>query len=233
MKRVVADWPCTLQEWDRQEAEISAMANAGTTSGKPCSKLSRSVPEPVAAIAFALEFGCTEVLPAAFYTLSRIPINCDWDRARPPGESSVRLARWSMLESHNFIRFLRGCSALDSYCERQRNPYLTPLLSVDCEAKEEDSEDEDDDWFETPCRDYLAQLFDAIWTSTPLRDPLRSLKDLAEPERFRSTIKKCPEGLCWPCQGKLRRWMVAERKREWAALVGYFELGDLCQPPAL
>ncbi|RDX49488.1 hypothetical protein OH76DRAFT_533859 [Lentinus brumalis] len=54
VRRVVADWPCTLQEWVRQEAEISAMANAGTTSGNPCSKLSRSVPEPVAAISFCL-----------------------------------------------------------------------------------------------------------------------------------------------------------------------------------
>ncbi|KAI0692925.1 hypothetical protein C8T65DRAFT_562141, partial [Cerioporus squamosus] len=115
VKKVVADWPCTLQEWDRQEAEINAMTNPSATSGKDRRKFSRSVPEPVAAIAFAIEFGCTEILPAAFYTLSRISIVMDWDRTKPPGYSSSRLARWSMLDSPHFIRYLRGCHALDHY----------------------------------------------------------------------------------------------------------------------
>ncbi|KAI0692927.1 hypothetical protein C8T65DRAFT_744940 [Cerioporus squamosus] len=117
---VVADWPRTLEEWNRQEAEIRAMRSDRASSMKR-DNFSRLVPEPAAAIAFALEFGCTEILLAAFYTLSCISITNDWDRAAPHAlDSYLRLAGWSMLESRELLRFMRGCDALEKYCDEKR-----------------------------------------------------------------------------------------------------------------
>ena len=73
-----ADWPRTLAEWDRLEAEIDYMMEEhqddknedyyGRVDGL---FLDQRLPEPAAAIRLALEFGIPSILPAAFYTLAQ------------------------------------------------------------------------------------------------------------------------------------------------------------------
>ena len=60
-------------EWDIQQAEINAIKqtilSVTTVDGEGVDRsqlLSDRIPEPVSAIAFAREFGCTKILPAAF-----------------------------------------------------------------------------------------------------------------------------------------------------------------------
>ncbi len=82
MQKVKEDWAITLEDWDRREAEIEAMRSVKLISGAPTSSskpLAQSVPEPPSAIRFALEFGCPEILPAAFYQLSLTDATHDWD----------------------------------------------------------------------------------------------------------------------------------------------------------
>ena len=73
VQKVKEDWPLTIADWDRRQREVEAMRSVELTSGAPQSSskpLVHCVPEPASAIRFASEFGCPEILPAAFYQLS-------------------------------------------------------------------------------------------------------------------------------------------------------------------
>ena len=117
IQQVISDWPTTLQEWDIRDAEIQAIrkaADADTTS-KARKEL---VPEPVAAILFAEEFGCRQILPAAFYQLAQTKLSHNWDDEgikRDSWMESLPLARWSLLEKENLVRCLQIFQALDDY----------------------------------------------------------------------------------------------------------------------
>lgn len=78
--QVVADWPITIHDWDRQQAEFDAIRkqlSAALAEGGPRTFLADLIPEPASAIAFAREFNCPEILPAAFYRLSTMNISSD------------------------------------------------------------------------------------------------------------------------------------------------------------
>ena len=63
LARLAHDWPTTLADWDRREAE------ATDASGRYAPR--DAYAHPVLAINLALELGVPEVLPSAFYDLSR------------------------------------------------------------------------------------------------------------------------------------------------------------------
>ena len=111
VSRIKEDWPLTIEDWDRRGAEIEAMRSVELTSGDraPSSKpLAHSVPEPASAIHFAREFGCTEILPAAFYQLSITDANRDWDKPDSYDAHHDLPARWSLLETSDLLHVLRG-----------------------------------------------------------------------------------------------------------------------------
>ncbi len=225
IKKVVADWPRTLEEWNRQEAEIRAM-RADRAWSMTRDNFSRVVPEPAAAITFALEFGCTEILPAAFYTLSCIDISHDWDRAQPRGGTYFRLARWSMLESRELLRFLRGCDALEKFCNEKRTRpdiAIERILDARCRMDPEVLNDGTEP-LPTPCEAYLLSMFSVLWRAG-LRDPLQSLQDSLNSECFPRSLKA--RSLCSNCYSNLHEWVPKERKRVWDNLATYFELSDL------
>lgn len=63
LARLVHDWPATLAEWDRREAAATDATGRYTPRD--------AYAHPVLAINLALELGIPEVLPSAFYDLSR------------------------------------------------------------------------------------------------------------------------------------------------------------------
>lgn len=121
IQHVTEGWPTTLHEWDVREGEASAI----TTSLARTNRLSRRrsigpyladvVPEPASAIMFAQEFGCHEILPAAYYQLARISVKADLDNRN--ANHSQRLARWSALDNSSLLRHLHGREALEEYSE--------------------------------------------------------------------------------------------------------------------
>ncbi len=105
VQQIVSDYPTTLEEWDIRDAEIQATRKA--VFAQKTTKLSRIIPEPVAAIIFAQEFGCPQILPAAFYQLAQINFKDAWedlDEEVPPWMNSIPAARWSLLEKDNLVR---------------------------------------------------------------------------------------------------------------------------------
>ncbi|KAI1782984.1 hypothetical protein LXA43DRAFT_848584, partial [Ganoderma leucocontextum] len=118
VQQVCEDWPATLDEYDVKQSEIDtlrAVAASSSTTFKYTpdgGRLADVIPEPASAILFAQEFGCRQILPAAFYRLSLIPLEHDWSE---PGHTRKPLARWSMLDRENLVRCMRGCQKLSEY----------------------------------------------------------------------------------------------------------------------
>lgn len=71
VRHVCEDWPTTLDEYDIQQAELDmflqvARANPFPKYTPDRGRMADTIPEPASAILFAQEFGCREILPAAF-----------------------------------------------------------------------------------------------------------------------------------------------------------------------
>ncbi len=70
MRHVISDWPCTLAAWDASEGEANAIRDTykrSVVSNPHAVRFADQIPEPAAAIVFAREFACPEILPAVFY----------------------------------------------------------------------------------------------------------------------------------------------------------------------
>src|SRR5262249_27675983 len=114
-----SDWPIELADWDRLEllTEQLAVPHRSSPDGRVNELyLQDRLPEPVAAIKLARECDLPQILPAAYYQLSRIPHEHDWDKYHPnPSTGSaaprvipdLRTARWSMLETEDLHRLLQ------------------------------------------------------------------------------------------------------------------------------
>ncbi|GLB35635.1 hypothetical protein LshimejAT787_0212000 [Lyophyllum shimeji] len=66
------DWPLTLQAWDEREAFYSRRLK-----NSPGSTMDDVAPEPASVIRLAREFE-SQILPVAFYHLSRLPVNATY-----------------------------------------------------------------------------------------------------------------------------------------------------------
>lgn len=121
------DWPQSLWQWDRLEAEVQATVvswedefSSTGVLGYPDDHL----PEPASAILLARSCNIPTILPAAFYHLSRLSIHNDRHSSRQKlstQESSSyhdclkegqRTANWELLSTPDYISLLRGRAAL-------------------------------------------------------------------------------------------------------------------------
>jgi hypothetical protein len=78
---VEVDWPQMLWQWDRLEAEISAMEETWYEEhgcALSCEDLDDQLPEPASAIQLTWECHIPSILPAAFYHLSHLSIHNNW-----------------------------------------------------------------------------------------------------------------------------------------------------------
>ncbi|KDQ49678.1 hypothetical protein JAAARDRAFT_143067 [Jaapia argillacea MUCL 33604] len=114
VKHIEADWPSTLSDWDVLEDHIESMKRRNRTSDPI---FDAQLPEPAAAIRLARECDIPGILPAAFYHLSRIHPEMDWDECRSvtvPLEllsnlrKGERSARWDLLDKRDLMRLLHG-----------------------------------------------------------------------------------------------------------------------------
>ncbi|PIL26916.1 hypothetical protein GSI_10054 [Ganoderma sinense ZZ0214-1] len=241
VQKVQDDWPLTLEDWDRREAEIEVMGYAEYTSGAlPSSRkpLAQAVPEPASAIHFALEFGCPQILPAAFYQLSRTDVTDDW--ADPVSYSSnwMTPARWSLLEAPDLLRHLRGGKRLLQYTASvPRDVTFTAVLCEACLPWWEDAavheevrwEIEDGrDAEEYPCYALLVRIFAAVFRETTpgVRDPLKALKECVDYEKIPEIARgsSSTKRLCSGCDWAFREWVPQARQELWRKLPEYFDV---------
>ncbi|KAM5546271.1 hypothetical protein V8D89_000397 [Ganoderma adspersum] len=235
--QVVADWPTTLHEWDVLQSEIAAIWKLALTAANPPfgrlpddGAFSDLIPEPVAAIRFAQEFGCPQILPAAFYTLAHISLKADWRLREHPGDPPDRaakrnaLARWAMLGEENLLRCLRGFQELDEYF-----PPIRTFLCERCRPPE----DEDEVALDVSGAGCYAALYRMISTMGAARrgskrDPIALLLQCVElrdeAEGIDRRVGRGSDSLCEECWDTFVEEALVEREKVWNSLPLYFSL---------
>ncbi|KAH8111510.1 hypothetical protein DFH11DRAFT_1793750 [Phellopilus nigrolimitatus] len=141
---IEADWPSTLEDWDRFNAYVKRAPR-----GSEGASSMGSQPEPASALVLARRFAIARVLPVALYDLSRTRPSGDWDDecARADAESpdrnakrrrmrlssgtcassgpectplpSTRLARWRLLSAEYLLIMLRGRDRLECFIKEE------------------------------------------------------------------------------------------------------------------
>ncbi|EIW56205.1 uncharacterized protein TRAVEDRAFT_50686 [Trametes versicolor FP-101664 SS1] len=231
IKRVVSDWPCTLAAWDASEGEANAILKHRVLSGTNTGRFVDQIPEPAAAIAFAREFGCTEILPAAFYQLCRINIKEDFEQTDHSYLKYKRLARWSLLDLENITRYLHGREELRTYCKYIRRAFdegeplfygCIPYWAFpDCPWV---VPEEEKDRSERPCYAFAERILQLAWPEDEECDPLDGLLRLLDYESLPEVKKGYPKGFCEKCGWEFGEWLRRNRQGLWNRLPQLFHL---------
>ena len=203
------------------------------------------LPEPASAIRFAVEFGCEEILPAAFYQLARTSIGDDWDA---PYRLLHCPARWSLLTGDDFHRYVLGCARLRGMLVRQydlrRIEFLVrDFVGTECDSYDdgrknyrfilsscEDMDDDDSGSTVHPCLDTIQE---ALSNEFGLRrlvgdlDPLAwYLKCLDYKKSFvQIGYRNREEAPCPDCHERLLQYVTKQRRDIWDSLKDTFSSG--------
>lgn len=215
-KLVLDDWPVTLEAYDHLEAELLEIHKRwekGRCGGKRYADL---FPEPLAAIAFAREFDCPQILPAAYYALANLELTDEWDSQY----KRKLLARWSLADELDLERISRGRSELLVVTTSMMDDGFASLMSLtdsECRAYPPNA-----------CQVILRQLFEAIWEKPDSgHDQLDLLHRCFNYWKYLSAHafeSNDVTALCHNRDAAMRRWVVRERKALWERLPDYFQL---------
>lgn len=215
---VVNQWPLTLDAWDKQREEFYASWPAGLPSDADSDDdemeqdLHDYLPEPASAIAFAREFDCPEILPAAFYGLSINKGLVDWDHYDHDSEPMLYPARWSLLDAASWRTLYRGRIALSDHCVTERVALSFPPASPRHPGcLRPDRRDCPDAW-----RNTLLGAFDPLSWAHAYADLLEELRECGD--------KRAADMMCGMCRVDLRRWINAHRQELWDNLPRLFGL---------
>lgn len=189
------DWPKNIWEWDAYESDHALYIKGGRSNYADMN------PEPVAAIQFAREANLQSILPAAFYQLSTISMECDFDkqaRLDPSLLSDYRCARWSELTKEDLFCLIAGRDSLATLLKKIQLWFVT-LIPAE----------------ESKCRE--------AWTLMPTLksdDILRELQELCKPDKLPGAL------MCKSCRDKVNERGRKEREAIWKLLPQYFLLPE-------
>ncbi|KAI1784925.1 hypothetical protein LXA43DRAFT_1040201 [Ganoderma leucocontextum] len=230
IKVVISDWPTTLKEWDIFQIEIKAakekiaLTNAEKEGPDPSDfdHLRDHIPEPASAIAFAQEFGCHQILPAAYYQLSTIEPYHGWNNN---WQTSEPCARWELLSKDNLLRYIRGSNHL-----LVRNPHEVDFLSSPCYPPRAVMDHEAYvAVLESPCAVFFRHLIAKQWnarTGGLNRDPLAFLSRCLEYYASDIGRENVPGMPCDYCDMSFRDIPKRLRSNIWALLPRYFDIDE-------
>lgn len=109
----IKQWPQSLDEWDIRDLESQKLRTL-------------ALPEPASAIQFATKYDITSILPAAFYALASTSTESEWDEGA--ADKAGRMARWSLLDGRNAMRFARGRDRLISFYTSEIASWYNPCI---------------------------------------------------------------------------------------------------------
>ena len=219
------DWPTTLVGWLRQHGEMVRLKElwlADSTSIGDAD-LDDMYPDPAVAIRIGLDHNIPSILPAAFYCLSEIDIEEDWDRwhtsewkfsrvedgAQPsnPLGQWKRTARWSKVDKDSLLRVLLGQRGL-----RARRSVLPRVYDFD--------KKHDTSTTSATCKAELDRLRKECRPSRSGNpEPLQTLVKMLTANRTNTTI-------CDVCHDTLRANLDAELQKLWNDLPYIFSLRE-------
>ncbi|KAM5546249.1 hypothetical protein V8D89_000375 [Ganoderma adspersum] len=227
---VASDWPTTLEEWDFFQAEIQAVKDKLATTnlrkkevgGEGYEPLSEHLPEPASAIAFGHEFGCRQILRAAYYSLLTISPRYTWDSSWRTSSAGPLCARWALLDADSLLRYMKGLESVLIH-----KPWVFELLSKRCSSRAMPISDPA--FSRHSCVCVLQGLISSVW-SYPIaseRDPLGMLLELQE--RAVKRDENHPGELCADCCWGLPDMIADIRRDVWDKLYHDFTLDELPQ----
>ena len=213
INQVVDDWHQTLSEWDIRAKDIRD-TQSGIAEGTIMGTIRDKLPEPVTAINFAKEFGCTSILRAAFYCLSVTSLKLHDD----VGDHAMT-AKWTLLEKTDWMRYTRGCHLLWS-STRLTAENANMLASKKCQSDSRGPK------FQTSCVRYIARLLSLVFDNDGLpMDPLDLYTTILCLDKYdkHQLRDEVPSGLRTRCECNMNR-VVHARRREalWKRLGMYF-----------
>ncbi len=235
IKVVVSDWPTTLQEWDIFQIEIQAVkdklviTNAEKDPRRVYIASARSdlrdhIPEPASAIAFAQEFGCYQILPAAFYQLATIAptrsFHCNVSTSDP-------CVRWDLLSKETLLRYIRGSNTL------LHTPDPVSLMSSYCRPPPPapDEEVAGEVLLRSPCGVFFQHLIAKHWNFSHKADlPRDSLRLLSQCLAYYDSAKArqdVPKMPCQECEKAFRDRVSELRVSTWALLPMLFRRAEV------
>ncbi|KAH7924127.1 hypothetical protein BV22DRAFT_1035560 [Leucogyrophana mollusca] len=213
ISQVRADWPSSIFEWDVLEEEAGQLQDeilqeALQNGLEPWQSRAADdyLPEPASAIRLAYEASIPEIIPAAFYQLSRTEPSQDYDRWRALSNDDpfheahcdwidgARTARWSMLVQEDLLSLARGKEKLQRFAEEIHRSML-PVV--------------------TCCRMGCLD----VWKDVPQpvrKDLLRDLKEFCSETRYPG------KGMCGACRQEINRRAKRLRGDLWGRLGEFF-----------
>jgi len=215
-------WPLSLEEWDDTEQKFDLLA-AGIMEHSTIPKryAEDDFPEAASAIRLALDVSLPEILPAAFYHLSRVPVSHNWDtrrRASSPRSSryftpATRSAKWDLLTTSDLIRVLHGREKIQEFMVDNWANSVIVACHASCSE---------------PSRECLKHYHALTSLHAMLsedeeacNDPLRLLL-----RRFSQPIATIQErfGICKTCAESSWRISMAKRAELWDLLPEFFDV---------
>lgn len=214
VENIEADWPQTLAQWDARRAETSIARSEhylrlnGKVDGL---YLDDRLPEPAAAIRLGSDFTIPSILPAAFYQLSLISTDADWEayRASPTAAGKhlrfgARTARWKLLDKVDLMRLVHGQKLLGAYIRAIGTDVFgarCPRSAKGCSTARSD------------CWQYLQEN-----APVSMDDPLEILRDCMN---LRELLTELP---CATCTAEIAAQAEKKRLELWRSLPAFFNL---------
>lgn len=104
-----SEWPQTLDELIRLQKDV-LVAKSECISPNP--DFYKIFPEPASAIRLATDFDVPSILPTAYYILSTLDADVNWDADKPvphrDASTRGRPARFSLLRDSEMLRYYQG-----------------------------------------------------------------------------------------------------------------------------
>ena len=210
VENIEADWPQTLTQWDarQKEAIIARSEHLNSKTGKVDNLfLDDRLPEPASAIRLAIDFNIPSILPAAFYQLSLLGTEADWDAYREDPSKRLRFgarsARWKLLDREDLMRLVHGQKQLAAYTRAIGTDLFgkCPRNSQGCSKARND------------CWKYMQES-----APVSMDDPLDILRDCMA---LQDVIAKLP---CPSCTTEITSLARNKRQALWNHLPAFFNL---------
>ncbi|KAH7886706.1 hypothetical protein F5I97DRAFT_1869593 [Phlebopus sp. FC_14] len=232
LTRLELDWPFTLAEWDRREAE------ATDASGRYVPR--ESFAHPILAINLALELGLPDFLPSAFYDLSRYgpskilcgaraftPIFSSADTCSIHSDDTESQLPLVQLSHDSLYRTLRGREHAQLYVHTFLSHALKDRPSPSClhSAKATSAR----------CRESFYFIHLNVLRSVGGiacgrdADPLYTLTqavDMLERKDFSDGVKQCGLKMCVACKREFEEVVGRAREEVWNLIPKWFGMDE-------
>ncbi|KDQ58283.1 hypothetical protein JAAARDRAFT_262371 [Jaapia argillacea MUCL 33604] len=214
VQRIEEDWPQSLAEWEAAETEFHRIFNEFMATGPDDPEgawLEEMFPEPASAIRLARDYDIPNILPAAFYAMSRLSPEEDWDASRAVDRDRLlivgeRSARWSLLHNQDLLALIRGNKLIGSAVARMHTRIFETVDEADCHGG--------------PLCIAARKRFCGLFESAGHQDPLYELRGFYSGEQFGL------RDVCESCRSQLLSEAQVRKQAIWDLLPDYFGLLD-------